>query len=205
MRISDWSSDVCSSDLTGAADLALQSGALLTTTANLGGANVSLQGDGGISLGADVTATGNLSLTSQDAAIVQTGGALSVGGGTTVDAGTGDVILAGANNDFTGAVDITGGSVTITDANALTLGTVTAGQLTATSTAPSTWAPPTCLARSWRTATAARSCRAGRCRSAARPRWTPARATSRWRTRAMTSRARWTSPAAPWRSPTRTR
>src|SRR3546814_11757361 len=60
---------------TGAADLALQSGALLTTTANLGGANVSLQGDGGISLGADVTATGNLSLTSQDAAIVPTGGA----------------------------------------------------------------------------------------------------------------------------------
>src|SRR3546814_4477967 len=88
MRISDWSSDVCSSDLTGAADLALQSGALLTTTANLGGANVSLQGGGGISLGADVTATGNLSLTSQDAAIVQTGGALSVGGGTTVAAGT---------------------------------------------------------------------------------------------------------------------
>src|SRR3546814_18931784 len=100
----------------------------------LGGAIVSLQCVGGISLGPDGTGTGNLSLTSQDAAIVQTGGALSVGGGTTVDAGTGDVILAGANNDFTGAVDITGGSVTITDANALTLGTVTAGQLTATST-----------------------------------------------------------------------
>src|SRR3546814_7110903 len=65
---------------TGTANLALQSGALLTTTASLGGANVSLQGDGGISLGADVTATGDLSLATQDAAIVQTGGALSVGG-----------------------------------------------------------------------------------------------------------------------------
>src|SRR3546814_1370423 len=40
---------------TGTANLALQSGALLTTTASLGGANVSLQGDGGIALGADVT------------------------------------------------------------------------------------------------------------------------------------------------------
>src|SRR3546814_1978513 len=147
MRISDWSSDVCSSDLaggalnlggtaidTGTANLALQSGALLTTTASLGGANVSLQGDGGIALGADVTATGDLSLATQDAAIVQTGGALSVGGGTDVDAGTGDVTLASAGNDFTGAVDIIGGTVAITDANALTLGAVTAGQLTATST-----------------------------------------------------------------------
>src|SRR3546814_16958291 len=86
---------------TGAADLALQSGALLTTTANLGGANVSLQGDGGISLGADVTAPGNLSLPSQAAAIVQTGGPLAVGGGTAVDAGTGDVVMAGANNNLT--------------------------------------------------------------------------------------------------------
>ncbi|MGY0799058.1 two-partner secretion domain-containing protein [Lysobacter sp. A286] len=119
---------------TGTADLALQSGTLLATTAALGGANVTLQGHGGIALGADVTASGDLSLTSQDAAIVQTGGALSVGGGTDVDAGTGNVTLAGANNDFTGAVDIIGGSVAITDTNALTLGTVTAGQLTATST-----------------------------------------------------------------------
>ncbi|MGY1424291.1 two-partner secretion domain-containing protein [Lysobacter sp. A289] len=119
---------------TGTADLALQSGAMLTTAAALGGANVSLQGDGGIALGADVTATGDLSLTSQDAAIVQTGGALSVGGDTDVDAGTGNVTLAGANNDFIGAVNVIGASVAITDANALTLGTVTAGQLTATST-----------------------------------------------------------------------
>src|SRR3546814_18789458 len=58
---------------TGAADLALQSGALLTTTANLGGANVSLQGDRGSPLGADVTATGNLSLTGPDEADVHPG------------------------------------------------------------------------------------------------------------------------------------
>src|SRR3546814_8771954 len=45
-----------------------------------------------------------------------------------------DLTLASAGNDFTGAVDIIGGTVAITDANALTLGAVTAGQLTATST-----------------------------------------------------------------------
>src|SRR3546814_8769964 len=71
---------------TGTADLALQSGAMLTTTSSLGGANVTLRGDDGIALGADVTATGSLSLTSQDAASVQTGGARSGGGNKDVDA-----------------------------------------------------------------------------------------------------------------------
>src|SRR5690606_40822207 len=65
---------------------------------------------------------------------IEQGGALFVGGTTELDAGTGDVTLAGAGNNFVGAVDITGNTVSITDANALTLGTVTAGQLTATST-----------------------------------------------------------------------
>src|SRR3546814_5338558 len=65
---------------------------------------------------------------------IEQGDALRVGGTTALDAGTGDITLANAGNDFTGAVDITGGTVAITDANALTLGTVTAGQLAATST-----------------------------------------------------------------------
>src|SRR3546814_4121875 len=47
---------------------------------------------------------------------------------------TGDVVLSNAGNDFVGTVGITGGSVAIVDANGLTLGTVTADQLTATST-----------------------------------------------------------------------
>src|SRR3546814_13320084 len=62
------------------------------------------------------------------------GGALLVGGTTALDAGTGNVTLANAGNDFVGEVDIVGGAIQITDANALTLGTVTAGPLTATST-----------------------------------------------------------------------
>src|SRR3546814_11458013 len=76
---------------------------MLTTTSSLGGANVTLRGDDGIALGADVTATGSLSLTSQDAAIVQTGGALSVGGNTDVGAGTGNGTLANAGHEFAGA------------------------------------------------------------------------------------------------------
>src|SRR3546814_17299492 len=84
-------------------------------------------------MGADVTATGYLSLATQDAVIAQTGGTLSVGGSTDVDAGTGDVMLADAGNDFVGTVDIIGGTVAITDAHALTPGTVAAGQLKATS------------------------------------------------------------------------
>src|SRR3546814_16703158 len=67
---------------TAAAALALQSGALLTTTANLGRAHVGLQRDRGISLSADVTATGSLSPTSQQTGIMQNGGALLLGGST---------------------------------------------------------------------------------------------------------------------------
>src|SRR3546814_14514026 len=59
------------------------------------------------------------------------GGALLVGGTTALDAGTGNVTLANAGNDFVGAVDIVGGAIQITDANAPTLGTVPAGPFTA--------------------------------------------------------------------------
>src|SRR3546814_3807936 len=56
---------------------------------------------------------------------IEQGGALRVGGATELDAGTGDVVLSNAGNDFVGTVGITGGSVAIVDANGLTLGTVT--------------------------------------------------------------------------------
>src|SRR5690606_40529070 len=79
------------------------------------------------------TVTGSLVARSNGGAIEQSG-ALGVDGTSTLDARTGDITLAIAGNDFGGAVDIIGGAVTITDANALTLGTVTAAQLAATST-----------------------------------------------------------------------
>src|SRR5690606_13438200 len=65
--------------------------------------------------------------------VIEQSGALSVGGTTELDAGSGDITLANAGNDFGGAVDITGGAVAITDSNALSLGTVSASRLAATS------------------------------------------------------------------------
>src|SRR3546814_19913930 len=81
-----------------------------------------------------LSVVGNLSVTTSGGGIANSG-AFNVGGVATFDAGTGNVTLATAGNDFAGAVDIPGNAVAIPDANALTLGTVTADQLTATRTA----------------------------------------------------------------------
>ena len=55
-------------------------------------------------------------------------------GTTSLGAGSNAITLPNATNDFTGAVSLTGGAVSITDANALTLGTLATGALTAVST-----------------------------------------------------------------------
>lgn len=106
---------------TGTADLTLASGTQLQTSATLAGGNVSLRGAGGLTLGAAVTARGELSLATTDAAITQTGGAITADGTATVDAGRGAVTLARSGNDFRAGVSITGGPVSLRDDNALTL------------------------------------------------------------------------------------
>src|SRR3546814_15969042 len=63
---------------------------------------------------------------SNGGAIVQ-GGALQVGGTTELDAGTGDVTLANAGNDFGGAVDVTGGAISLRDMHALTVASLANG------------------------------------------------------------------------------
>src|SRR3546814_8817943 len=63
--------------------------------------------------------SGALVATSNGGAIQQSG-ALHVGGTTELDAGTGNVTLANAGNDFGGAVDVTGGAISLRDLNALT-------------------------------------------------------------------------------------
>ncbi|MFC3550053.1 filamentous hemagglutinin N-terminal domain-containing protein [Lysobacter cavernae] len=100
----------------------------------LSGNNLTLAGGGGLSLDHDVTAAGNLALTSADAAIVQQAGVLTVGGNSTLDAGSGAITLTNAGNHFAGAVNIRGGAVNLRDSGALTLGTLTAGSLTVDST-----------------------------------------------------------------------
>ncbi|WP_186426020.1 autotransporter outer membrane beta-barrel domain-containing protein [Cupriavidus metallidurans] len=61
-------------------------------------------------------------------------GPLSIGGDTTINAGTNAITLTNASNSFGGAVNLTGGTTQITSAAGLNLGTVNAGTLTATST-----------------------------------------------------------------------
>ena len=117
---------------TGSADLTLHSGNVLATAAALSGTNVSLGGGDGITLAHDVTA-GTLALTTSNSAIVQSAGALAVSGTSSIDAGTGAIVLTGAGNDFGQAVSLTGGTTAITDSGALTLGTLATGNLTATS------------------------------------------------------------------------
>ncbi|RAN82218.1 hypothetical protein B5P43_11205, partial [Bacillus sp. SRB_336] len=87
--------------------------------------------DGALNLGSG-TVTGNLAATSNNGAIGQAG-ALHVTGSSTINAGSASIALTNVNNDFGGAVNLTGGTTQITDANALSLGTLATGALTAVS------------------------------------------------------------------------
>ena len=91
----------------GAADTAgvLTIGAAL----NSGTAPVTLRTDGtaGIALGAGVTA-GQLALTTANAPVLQSAGALTIAGTTTITAGTGTVTLSTATNQLSGAISSSG-------------------------------------------------------------------------------------------------
>ena len=107
---------------TGTADLILTSGAALATTGAMTGANIALTGASGITLAHDISATGTLGLTTNNAAVNQTAGNVRVIGISTVAAGTGAVTLANVGNDFVGAVGVTGSTLTLRDASTLVLG-----------------------------------------------------------------------------------
>ena len=72
--------------------------------------------------------SGILSVTTTGGGISQ-GGAFLVGGNAHFDAGSHAITLTDAGNDFTGTVDLTGGTTAITDANSLALGTLATGGL----------------------------------------------------------------------------
>jgi filamentous hemagglutinin family protein len=79
------------------------------------------------------TTTGTLSVTSggaitQSAPIIQTG----AGGTVTLNAGVNAITLTDAGNDFTGTVLLVGSSVSIMDANAITLGPLNTSSLSVT-------------------------------------------------------------------------
>ncbi len=118
----------------GGGNFLLAAGVNTAVNAALKGGDVSITSDNGINLAADVDASGALKLASHNAPILQNGGAITVGGDSTIDALHGAIMLANAGNDFQGTVDLTGGITQITDQNALTLGALAIGDLTVTST-----------------------------------------------------------------------
>ena len=122
-------------DFTGAVNLA--GGTTQITDANaltlgtLATGALTATSTGALNLGSG-TVTGNLAATSNNGAISQTG-ALAVTGSSTINAGSGTITLTNSGNDFTGAVSLAGGTTQVTDTNALTLGTLGTGALTAVS------------------------------------------------------------------------
>ena len=117
-------------DLAGGSAMVLDSNALTLGTLALTG-YLTASSTGALNLGRGGVA-GNLTASSNGGAVGQSG-ALAVGGSSAIDAASGNIALSNAGNDFAGAVSLRGGSATITDRNALTLGTLLLNGLVATS------------------------------------------------------------------------
>ncbi len=92
-----------------------------------------LTSSGGSFVASGLDIAGNLSVTSTAGNISQSG-VWTVVGTSTIDAGIGTITLSNAGNNFIGAVSLAGGMTQVTDANALTLGTLNTGALTVIST-----------------------------------------------------------------------
>ena len=128
-----------SNDFTGAVNLT--GGAAQITDANalalgtLATGNLIASSSGSLDLGKGAV-SGLLQATSNGGAISQDTGGLAVTSTSTLNAGSGAITLADGNNDFIGPVNLTGGTVSISDKNALVLGALATGALTAASTGP---------------------------------------------------------------------
>jgi hypothetical protein len=108
-------------------------------------ANISV-GESGGTVVAGLRTGGNLTaLATNGGALTQTG-SMVVGGTTSVTAGAAPITLANTGNDFTGAVSLSnsgGNAVSVTDTNAIKLGTVSVGTGTLTITANAGGSPDT--------------------------------------------------------------
>ena len=145
-----WSIGGTSTLDVGAGDIALgDAGNAFAGTVNLAGDEATIVNSGALALGAvdvaslDATSAGDLDLgqgriggalvaRSNDGDIGQSG-ALYVGGTGTLDAGSGDITLDDAGNDFVALVHLAGGAASIAGANALALGSLDVASLDATS------------------------------------------------------------------------
>ncbi len=98
----------------------------MNASVNSNGGNVVLRSDGSaaaISLllnGNVSTGAGSLALVGGGGLISQTAGSVTVGGPSTINAGSSDALLGVTSNDFS-SVDITAAHITLVDANALTV------------------------------------------------------------------------------------
>jgi hypothetical protein len=78
--------------------------------------------------------TGTGAITLVNAGAITQSAPMVAGGPSSLNAGANAITLNNALNDFTGVVSLAGGATQIADANALALGTLATGALTATST-----------------------------------------------------------------------
>lgn len=93
------------------------------------GNSLSLTSGAALTLAQNITTAGALSLITPNAnTITQTSGVISVGGSTSINAGSADVTLTGLSNDFN-QIGAVGGTVRIRDTNAITVGTSNLGKL----------------------------------------------------------------------------
>jgi len=116
--------------ITAAGAGSLQAGTTLAASGSTG-TTLTTSSGGATSFGA--TTVGTDLVTTSGGAVSQTG-PLVVNGTTTINAGANPITLTNGGNNFVGAVNLTGGTTQITDANALTLGTVSTGSLTTINT-----------------------------------------------------------------------
>jgi len=136
----------------GAGAFAQQTGASIS----YGGGNVLVTTHGAATMGGSIQ-SGDLTVTSNGGAIQLPSGTSSVGGNllatsgggdvtqsaalrvvgnSTINAGAGAITLDNVGNDFVGVVNLTGAATRVADANALTLGALATGSLTAKSNGP---------------------------------------------------------------------
>ena len=107
----------------------LISGGALTLGGVFSANNISLTSGAALNLAQNLSATGNLSLiTPNGSSITQSAGTITAGGQTALNAGSGDVTLIAAGNDFN-QIGAIGGTVRIRDVNSASLGSSSVGKL----------------------------------------------------------------------------
>lgn len=114
--------------------LTVHTGGAVTFAGTVGGttALTGLGVSGGSFSGGTMDITGDISVITTSGGIAQTGG-FTIGGTSSFDAGTNDIVLTHAGNAFSGAVSLAGGTTQITDDGSLTLGALNTGGLDAIS------------------------------------------------------------------------